>query len=213
MFSNNEHDILKEEYQMLREEMMYRIKTREDTILYAITLYCTIQFFALKDNIPYISLLIYIVLSILQIKIFVLRWNIRKISAYMQVFLEPYTAYKWETRWRKFIVKQRVNEQGEEGNMKLLPHYIFQMLAVVTFLLFLIIAAKNYRFTLDINAVNFEKTSELVLQFLGVYLVFKVDQICKKKDKLKEDLYLNFWNKIKDEDNSSMVSEDIPSNG
>lgn len=92
------------EYNMLRNEIMYYIKSIDDLSVLTYTFYLTITGLAFTTKIYEIFLLPYLLLLPISFKVSDHKTSIAKISAYLKVFCEKDSIYKWETRRHSYYI-------------------------------------------------------------------------------------------------------------
>lgn len=100
---------IKEEYAMLREEIMETMKYQNSLSAFVATILCTYigVVIALKHPDPCLYLLPFIVLVPAALKVSDYRERVAYLASYQIVFLEGEDSFLWETRYHKFATERK----------------------------------------------------------------------------------------------------------
>lgn len=93
---------IKEEYKMLRDEIMHHKKRQNTFTVFSYTTAVTLWGVAIDTKSPWITIIPLVIMFVTSLRVFDSRQSIARISSYIQVFIEPNIDYKWESRLHKY---------------------------------------------------------------------------------------------------------------
>lgn len=93
---------IKEEYKMLRDEIMHHKKRQNTFTVFSYTTAVTLWGVAIDTKSPWITIIPLVIMFVTSLRVFDSRQSIARISSYIQVFIEQNIDYKWESRLHKY---------------------------------------------------------------------------------------------------------------
>lgn len=172
---------VKEEYAMLRGEVMETMKNQNSLSTFVTTTICTFIgiVIALNQPNPVLYLIPFIVLVPAALKESDYRERIAYLASYQIAYLEGEDSFLWETRYHKFATKQKPNFLSRCQD--LFETLEFCLLGILCYLLFLF----QYKFQcFSDNAIPLSTTmKECILLILPPILIFIIARNT-----------LNYWN-------------------
>lgn len=186
---------IKEEYQMLREEIMHHKKRQNTFTTFSYTVVVALWGVAIERNSPWIALIASLIILPTSFRVFESRLSISRISSYLQEFLEPQLDYNWETQLSKFRKSKR--NRFNDSALYLISKCDFVFLTIGSKTLFWLIV---YTAKLDLKtwAVN----TACAIQIIALVLVSVITYFYYDYEKLKK-ANKKIWEKINDDGNDS----------
>jgi len=185
---NMDKSIIFNEYKLLHSEIMYNHTVQNTLSTFTIASVVTILGFAISNHYM-LSLLPFVVIIPMMIRIFYCRRATSKISAYMIVFLEQkMPELNWETKNRLFMNKR--SQSTILIHLATLRNYEFPLLSAASTMIFI------WRFLYDIQCFRFIHIFILLIPLPLITFIFIVS---KKINELNSDrnYWVNEWTNFK----------------
>lgn len=172
------------EYQALREEIMFSMKTVKNYRTFMYTVVVATLAFAIDKEDPILCLIPFCII----IPLFLLAMHqidsTLRIGAYIYVFLEPGTECQWETRIYKYDKKHRNEYSTKKSSID--PYWCVSLCCLILSIIYLDFIKIDIMFFLTIM---FQAT--VLITSIYVFITKRVDY-----EKTKEK-YINEWKSIK----------------
>ena len=195
------------EYLMLRSEIEENLKKQDQVFGIVISILGLTNIFShVSENVLFLFLILFLS-TLLQLRMLEYRNIVYYISAYMVMFLEKNTDFKWETRLREFKKEGYPYENGKLGNKiintvvirfgKIIKHFIILGLVVFMLLRIVINVYKSY-YMLWIKTALY-----IVAGFLVIFNILYAYTL--STDKVNYNIYLKRWEKIRKKEQQQRI--------
>lgn len=195
------------EYLMLRSEIEENLKKQDQVFGIVISILGLTNIFShVSENVLFLFLILFLS-TLLQLRMLEYRNIVYYISAYMVMFLEKNTDFKWETRLREFKKEGYTYENGKLGNKiintvvirfgKIIKHFIILGLVVFMLLRIVINVYKSY-YMLWIKTALY-----IVAGFLVIFNILYAYTL--STDKVNYNIYLKRWEKIRKKEQQQRI--------
>ncbi|WP_031475136.1 hypothetical protein [Agathobaculum desmolans] len=164
---------VKEEYTMLREEIMESMKKQNELSIFISTTVCTFigVVVALDRPNPFLYLIPFIILLPASFKESNYRRSIACQASYLIVFLENKDSFLWETRYQRFSIKHRSHSQRLRAILETLEFPLLGLLCSILFwvnkpIYFLLLCTSN-----EDTVTNMHLLMTFLLFFLPLFCI------------------------------------------
>lgn len=178
-----------EEYKMIRDELIDKLKTEERLIQFCYTIVLAIWIAAFTIKSEWVLLFSFLLILSLSVRVLKSKMDSTFLAAYMFVYLEPKIDIKWETNNAEYC-KENFRDK-ELPKFHIFTNLDFMFLTIITSVLFWIMRAGNW-LLLD----NYIVTFLVILLQVAMIIIegFIVKQFYRYKDFRKT--YIDRWKKV-----------------
>lgn len=191
---------IKEEYQMLREEIMHHKKRQNSFTTFSYTVVVALWGVAIERGSPWIALIASLIILPTSFRVFESRLSISRISSYLQTFIEPKLAYNWETNLSKY--RKSKNNRYKDSALYIISKCDFVFLTIGSKALFWLIA-----YTEKLNLKTWAINTACAIQIVALLAVFVITYFYYDYEKLK-DANGKVWNEINGENKGGSDSDE-----